>query len=82
MEQHKRTNHTTTDIPEYDLSSGDTEDWARMNLLLEEINWEQEMEGKSVQQMTDLLLAHLDANVKLVFKKKKADSKEENSYER
>ena len=70
MEQHKRTNHAFTAIPEYDLGGGDAEDWTRMNLLLEEINWEEEMENKSVQQMTDLLLAHLEANVKLVFKKK------------
>ena len=48
-----------------------------MNLLLEEINWEQEMENKSVQYMTDLSLAHLEANVKLVLKNENTNTKEE-----
>ena len=39
MEQHKRTNHAFTVIPEYDLGGGDAEDWTRLNLLLEEIDW-------------------------------------------
>ena len=82
MEKHKRTNHAITDIPEYNLSDGDNEDWARMNLLLDEINWEQDMENKSVQQMTDLLMDNLNSNVKLVFKKKNGDSLDEHKPEK
>ena len=75
MEEQARTNHTSTTIPDYDLRGGGEEDWTRMNLLLEEIKWEEEMEDKSVEDMTNILLSHLENNVKLVFKTKEPETK-------
>ena len=81
MEQHKRINHASTIIPDYNLIEGDIEDWARMNALLDQIDWENELEDKSVEQMTDFILGHLEDKVKLIFKKKLKDFKEEENLD-
>ena len=77
MEQHKRINHASTVIPDYNLMEGDTEDWARMNALLDKTDWEMEMENKSFQEMTNIILCHLEDKVQVIFEKKDNTSKEE-----
>ena len=42
----------------------------RMNVLLQKINWEEELADNSVQQMTDKVLGAIEKNVSLIFKKK------------
>ena len=73
LKEQKRLNHASTTIFNYDVTGGDEEDWVRMNLLLEEGNWEEEMDGKSVQEMTDTLLCHIENNVKEKFPDAKED---------
>ena len=60
----KRINQAVTDIPEYDLKNGDDEDWLRVNMLLQNINWEDKFEDKNVDEMTDIFLEICENNVK------------------
>ena len=55
LKEQKRLNHASTTTPNYDVTGGDEEDWVRIYLLLEEVNWDEEMDGKSVREMTDAL---------------------------
>ena len=66
----KRINQAVTDIPEYDLKNGDDEDWLRVNMLLQNINWEEKFEDKNVDEMTDIFLEICENNVKKIFKRK------------
>jgi len=77
LEANQRINHSLTTIPEYDIKSGDEEDWLRMNMLLSKINWEEELKGLTVQEITDKLMLELETNVKLIFKKYDKNAKEE-----
>ena len=36
----KKVNHAITDIPDYDLRNWDQEDWMRLNMLIQDINWD------------------------------------------
>ena len=58
-------------IPEYDLKVGDDEDWSRLNLLLNKVNWETILEGLSPEESLMTLLKVLEENVPLVFSKHK-----------
>ena len=69
-EDRKRTNHSEACIPEYDLRNGVREDWLRFNLLLQQRNWDELFEDKSVNEMTKILLEKCEENVKKIFKLK------------
>ena len=70
LERKKRTNHTLTCIPEYDVKAGDDEDWERMKLFLNENNWKKILESTNAQESTDIILATVEENVKKIFKMK------------
>ena len=76
LEMGEKINHALTSIPEYEVKSGDDEDWKRMNLFLSEINWKETLEQKTVQQTTDFLLLKIEENVMKIFKKKDLCNKE------
>ena len=80
MEGKTRINHTETCIPDYDLSNGDREDWLRFNMLLQQINWEELFEDKSVNEMTGILLQKCEENVKKIFKQKLNDETSFTAY--
>ena len=76
LEASQRTNYSSTTIPEYDIKCEDEEDWMRMNMLIEKVKWEEELEGLTVQEMTDKLMLELESNVSLIFKKFDENAKE------
>ena len=70
MERSEKVNLCQTEIPEYNLMDGDDEDWTRMNLYLEHVDWLGQMEDKSVDEKTDVFLRILNDRVKQVFKRR------------
>ena len=70
LENAKNVNHAATNIPEFDIASGDEEDWMRMNSLIQTEDLKEKMQNKTVTQMTNILLETLATNVAKVFKKK------------
>ena len=75
----KRTNHYHTVIPEYDLKNGDEEDWMRLNLLLNDVNWESLLEETSPEESLARFLNILEEKVPLVFSKHPSFSEEDSS---
>ena len=75
----KRSNHYHTIIPEYDLKDGDEEDWLRLNLLLNEVKWEEQLSATSSEESLGQFLAILESKVPLVFNKHPAFKEEESS---
>ena len=65
----KRTNQYETLIPEYDLAGGDEDDWTRMNMLLDMVNWETLFESLSPDESVSKLLNLLQEKVSSDFKK-------------
>ena len=68
-ERKKRTNQFESTIPEYDLAGGDDEDWIRINLLLDKVNWESLLENLSPEESVSQLLSLLEEKVSQVFNK-------------
>ena len=67
----KKVNHSQTKIPEYDLRGGDEEDWMRLNLLLDKVDWSNVMKNLSPEDSLSEFLNILERNVSQVFKKHK-----------
>ena len=67
QEKKKKTNQYETIIPEYDLAGGD--DWTRLNLILDGVNWESMFENLSPEESVCQLLKLLEEQVSLVFNK-------------
>ena len=67
----KKVNHFETIIPEYDLKAGDDEDWIRLNLLFDKVDWTSVMENLSPDESLSEFLRILQLHVSQVFKKHK-----------
>ena len=70
IEEKTKTNFSSTKVPEYDTRGADEEEWLRLRKLLETNCWETKFEGKSVSEMTELLLAEIEDKVAKTMKKK------------
>ena len=75
LEKKEKKNFASTKIPEYEVKAADDEDWLRMNLILQSINWEEELSELSVTDMAHVLYKELEAATEKVMKKK-SESKE------
>ena len=69
-EDSRKTNHNLTSVPEYDIKAGDEEDWMRMNLMLNDVNWESLMENLSSEESLNLILKVIEEKVSMVFNRK------------
>ena len=69
-EKKVKSNMYQTTIPEYDLKAGDEEDWLRLNLLLNKINWETIFQNLSTEECLISFLKVLEENIALVFSKR------------
>ena len=78
-ESKKKQNLYGTSIPEYDLKVDD-EDWSRLNLLLNKVNWETILEGLSPEESLMTLLKVLEENLPMVLSEHK-DFLEEKSQD-
>ena len=74
-------NYHFSKIAESNLKEADEEDWFRLNLMFNQINWESILEELSPDEALNKFISVLEENVEIVFKKQKrfqADGKEEN----
>ena len=65
----RRTNHYHSQIPEYNFHDADEEDWLRLNLELDKVDWSSIMDDKSSDELTEAFLVKLLEKVSLIFKK-------------
>ena len=65
----RKTNHYHSQIPEYNYRDADEEDWLRLNLELDKIDWSILLAEQSPDQMTQIFLEKLLEKVSLIFKK-------------
>ena len=74
----QRNNQYYTSIPDYNFIDADDEDWYRMNLELNKINWVSLLGDNAPEPMTDLFLNKLLETVQLIFdKSQKSESAED-----
>ena len=59
LERKEKINFASTKIPEYELKAADDEDWLRMNIILQQCNWEEKFKELSVTDMTNILCKEL-----------------------
>ena len=59
LERKEKINFASTKIPEYELKAADDEDWLRMNITLQQCNWEEKFKELSVTDMTNILCKEL-----------------------
>ena len=67
----KTENHYFSKISEYNLKDGDEEDWFRLNLMFNQVNWDSILEELSPEESIKKFLSILEENVILIFKKQK-----------
>ena len=77
--KHKKINHCSTSIPEYDLLNASEELWLRYNLMLNKVDFETLFENKSATEMVNIFLERIETLVSIVFDKKKAFAENEDS---
>ena len=65
----KKTNQYQSSIPEYDLKGGDDEDWFRLNLLFNQMDWEEILGDLSPEDSLSNFLKMVEEKVSLVFHK-------------
>ena len=65
----KKVNHYHTKIPEFNFLDADEEDWIRLNLELNQVDWSSILEEDSPDQMTNKFLSKLLEKVSLIFKR-------------
>ena len=65
----RKINHYHSQLPEYNFRDADEEDWLRMNMELDLVDWATILEDKSPDEMTKIFLEILLEKASLVFKK-------------
>ena len=73
----KKINHYKTSIPEYDLKAGDEEDWLRLNLLLNQVDWQNILENLSPEESVSKFLTLLEEKVSMIFQRTPAFQQKE-----
>ena len=71
LKSQEQINHYFSKISELDLKEADEEDWYRLNLLFNKINWDSSLEELSTEESVQKFINLLEENASLVFKKKK-----------
>ena len=67
----KNENHFFPFISEYNLKDGDDENWYRLGLMLNQINWDSILEELCPEESLKKFVSILEDNVALIFKKQK-----------
>ena len=70
-EPQQQKNYYFSKIAESNLKEADEEDWYRLNLLLNQINWDSILEELSPEESLNKFVSVLEENVDIVFKKQK-----------
>ena len=70
-EPQQQKNNYFSKIAESNLKEADEEDWYRLNLLLNQINWDSILEELSPEESLNKFVSVLEENVDIVFKKQK-----------
>ena len=65
----RKINHYHSQLPEYNFRDADEEDWMRLNMEIDLIDWSTILADKSPDEMTKIFLEILLEKVWLVFKK-------------
>ena len=75
--QEKQKNHYLSSLAEYNMKDADDEDWYRLNLMLDCIDWDSILQELSTEESTMKFISILEEHVELIFKKKQQFQAEE-----
>ena len=60
LRKKEKVNFSASNIPEYNLNEAYNEDWLRMIMILQKVNWQDKLKDKSVTEMVNTLNKDLE----------------------